>query len=184
MAIATTHPLTFEDLLETPDDGNRYEILDGELIVSPAPSRIHQEFLGRLYRLVYEHGEAKGLGKVYFAPVDVRLFPHDIVQPDLIFIRADRLHIYRDNPVEGAPDLVVEVISPTSRVRDIMRKSRLYAAAGVPEYWLPDPAERRFLMRVLRDGQYEDVEPEGGILRSTVLPDLVLNLEELFADLD
>jgi len=183
MAIAT-YPLTFEYLLETPEDGNRYEILDGELIVSPAPSKLHQEILARLHLLVAGHVLAHNLGKVYFAPVDVRLFPHDIVQPDLLFIRADRLDIYRDNPVEGPPDLVVEVISPSSRVRDTVRKARVYAAAGVLEYWLPDPAEHGFLLRVLHDGRYEEIAPEGGCLRSTVLPDLVLNIEELFADLD
>lgn len=182
MAIAT-HPLTFEYLLETPEDGNRYEILDGELIVSPARSRVHQELLSRLYRLVYQHGDASGLGKVYFAPVDVRLSPHDIVQPDLLFIRADRLDIYRDNPVEGPPDLVVEVISPSSRVRYTVRKARVYAAAGVPEYWLPDLAEHRFSLRVLREGRYEETPPDGGRLRSNVLPDLVLKLDDLFADL-
>ena len=183
MATAT-YPLTFEDLLQTPDDGNRYEIIDGELIVSPAPSRIHQMFLGRLHLVVGSHVKLNKLGEVYFAPVDVQLFPHDIVQPDLLFIRSDRIDIYRDNPVQGPPDLVVEVISPTSRVRDMVRKARIYAAAGVPEYWMPDPVERRFGMQVLRDGRYEEVAPEGGKLRSTVLPELVLDLDTLFADLD
>jgi Uma2 family endonuclease len=183
MATAT-YPLTFEDLLHTPDDGNHYEIIDGELIVSPAPSRIHQKFLGRLFNIVATHVERNKLGEVYFAPVDVQLFPHDVVQPDLIFIRADRLHIYRDNPVQGPPDLVVEVISPTSRVRDTVRKARIYAAARVPEYWMPDPVERRFGMQVLRDGHYEEVAPRSGTLRSTELPDLVLDLDLLFADLD
>jgi len=183
MATAT-YPLTFEDLLHTPDDGNHYEIIDGELIGSPAPSRIHQKFLGRLFNVVATHVERNSLGEVYFAPVDVQLFPHDIVQPDLIFIRSDRLHIYRDNPVQGPPDLVVEVISPTSRVRDTVRKARIYAAALVPEYWMPDPVERRFGMQVLRDECYEEVAPWSGTLRSTVLPDLVLDLDLLFTDLD
>jgi len=176
-------PLTFEDLLDTPDDGYRYEIIDGEMIVSPAPGRKHQSFSGLLFLLVATHVRSNNLGEVFFAPVDVRLHTNDIVQPDLIFIRRDRLDIYQDNPVEGPPDLVVEIISPTSVVRDAIRKARLYAASGVREYWLADPVKRTFQLFVLRDGRYEDVAPIAGLHHSTVVDGLIIDAAALFAQI-
>lgn len=179
-----TRPLTFADLCQMPNDGNRYEIIDGGLLVSPAPSQKHQRLSGRLHLVVGPHVETRGLGEVYYAPVDVRLGPNDIVQPDLLFIRRDRLDIYRDNPVEGPPDLVIEILSPANRSVDLVHKAALYARAGVRGYWIADPEEPSVRIFVLRDGRYEEILPENGFLRSTVLPDLVIDLAALFANLD
>lgn len=122
---AAPRPLTYEDLLETPDDGNRYEILGGELIVSPAPTPMHQRVLARLFRLIDRFVQDKNAGELFFAPLDVRFDPHDIVEPDLLFIRRERLDIIDEKLIEGAPDLVVEVLSPSSRGRDRVRKMAL-----------------------------------------------------------
>ena|ERR671910_2687527 len=105
--------LTYEDLLRTPDDGQRYEIIAGELIVSPSPGRVHQWFSMNLIRVLDGYVYHRGLGRVFHAPVDVRLSPHDIVEPDLLFIRQDRLHIYKARgDVQGTPDLVVDSSRP------------------------------------------------------------------------
>src|SRR5688572_1369617 len=102
MAIAH-RPLTYDDLLQLPDDGYRYEIIDGELVVSPPPSRHHQKLAFRLALLVGNEVTNKNLGDVYFAPVDVKLGTHRVVQPDLLFIRLERRDIFVSDAVEGPP---------------------------------------------------------------------------------
>ena len=176
-------PLTYEDLAQMPADGNRYEVIDGELFVTAAPLKKHQKLSARLFDLFYDQQKA-GLGEAYFAPVDVRLSPHDIVQPDLIFIRRDRLDIYLPiGIVEGPPDLVVEILSPSTRSTDQVRKAAMYARGGVPEYWIADPDAPSLTVYALRDGQYQPVPAEPGTARSLVLPGLVVDLGALFVDL-
>jgi Uma2 family endonuclease len=175
-------PLTYEDLRQIPPDGYCYEIIDGELVVSAAPNRKHQRWSGSLFGLLQER-ERAGLGEAYHAPVDVRLFPDQetpIVQPDLIFLGRDQLHIYRDTLVEGPPDLVIEILSPSTRTIDLTRKAQLYAEAGVPEYWVADPDEPSLRGYALRDGEYRENPAEAGQLRSGVVPGLVVDLETLF----
>lgn len=177
-------PFTYDDLIAMPTDGQRYELIDGDVCVSPAPHRVHQELVGRTFLLLHSEGAAKGLGKVYMAPVDVRLSPHDIVQPDLIFLLRDRLHLYRGSVVEGPPDIVVEILSPSTRQTDLVRKAALYARAGVPEYWQLDLEARTLRILALHEGQYREVAPDAeGRLRSIILPDLLIDLRVLFGDL-
>jgi Uma2 family endonuclease len=178
-------PLTYDDLCQLPDDSNRYEIIGGELIASPSPNRSHQKVSLRLTLLIAPYVDARQLGEVYVAPVDVRLSPHNIVEPDLLFIRQDRLGIYGSTgPVDGAPDLVVEIVSPSSRVMDRVRKAALYADSGVPEYWLVDPEKRELQLLVLQQGQYAPVEPVDERFHSTVIPGLVVDPATLFAGID
>ncbi len=180
-----TRPLTYDDLCQIPDDGHRYEIIDGELLVSPSPARRHQKVAGRLHLLIGNLIEANGAGEVYFAPVDVRLTPHDVVQPDLLFIRADRRGIYQaSGVVEGPPDLVVEILSPATRTVDQVRKAALYARAGVPEYWIVDPDGEELVPQRLVDGQYERISPVEGVFHSGVVPGLAVDALTLFAGLD
>ncbi len=174
--------LTYDDLCQTPDDGKRYEIIGGELIVSPAPILGHQEISGELFALLRQYVHQHHLGKVFFAPVDVRLGPHDIVEPDLLFVRQDRLNILDSGRyVMGRPDLVVEIISPSSRKTDQGAKFDLYERTGIPEYWLVDPTTRRCQLFTLREGRYEEVAPVEGRLHSIVLPGLVIDPGDLFA---
>jgi Uma2 family endonuclease len=178
-------PLTYDDLRQMPDDLNRYEIIGGELIVSPSPNRAHQKVSLRLTLVIAQYVAAHELGEVYVAPVDVRLSPHNVVEPDLLFIRQDRLGIYGPTgPVEGPPDLVVEIISPSSRVMDQTRKAALYADSGVPEYWVVDPERREVQVLVLDQGQYRPVEPADGRLPSTVIPGLAVDPVALFAGVE
>ena len=184
--IATLRPLTYDDLLEMPDDGQRYEIIGGELIVTPAPSWNHQRVLLELTRLIDDFARETGKGKLVFAPFDVILGPHDIVEPDLVFIASEQGHYPGDhNSFEGAPALVVEVISPSSRQSDHVKKMILYARAGVLEYWIADPEQRTLIVNVLEDKTYLPVSPDAdGWLNSRVLPGLRVDPTTIFAGLD
>ncbi|MGH2530991.1 MAG: Uma2 family endonuclease [Thermomicrobiales bacterium] len=181
----TTRLLTHADLDQFPDDGKRYEIIGGELYVAAAPVREHMDFMKFLYALLLESVEATGWGVVYFAPVDVRFTEHDVVEPDLIVIRRDRMHLYRGNTFSGAPDIVVEVLSPSNRSYDEVAKAHLYAANGVPEFWIADPITPGFRMMALRAGKFVPVEPDAdGLLHSTVVPGLVVDPADLLARLN
>jgi Uma2 family endonuclease len=178
------HRYTYADLLNTPDDGTRYEIIDGELIVSAAPVKRHQRMLYLLLLSFAAHIEPRRFGHLYFAPVDVMFSTSDVVEPDLIFIRRDRLHIYQDRIVYGPPDIVVEALSPTSRDRDLGRKRSLFEAEGVPEYWIADPETPGLMLFVLNAaGRYEQVQPLNGKLHSKALPGFAIDLDQLFTDL-
>jgi Uma2 family endonuclease len=186
MAIPNLAPMTADDLAEYPDGGRPRELINGELFMTPAPARKHQDLSGWLYRLLYGVAEASNAGKVYYAPVDVRLSTFDVVQPDLVFIARERLAIWGDGQyIEGAPDIVVEIVSPSSRRSDLVRKAALYARSGVAEYWTVDPDQRRLTIGVLAAGRYEPAAPDAeGRLRSAILPGAVVDPEELFAGMD
>lgn len=179
----TAPPLTYEDLLETPYDRNRYEIIDGEMFMSASPNRGHQLTAQTINLVLVDASDRGRHGLVLFAPVDVRLSPHDIVQPDLLFIRRDRIDIYTERGlVDGPPDIVVEILSPGSHTRDLVKKAKLYAWAGVPEYWQADPLGRELTILGLNRGHYETVPTEGGQSRSLVLPHLRIDIATIFAD--
>ncbi len=175
---------TYEDYLRLPDDGNRYEVIRGALYVTPAPKLKHQfsvsEFSLRLGWLVRENG----LGRVLWAPLDVKL-PAGIaspVQPDVVFFRTGNEPRWESGFFEGAPDLILEVLSPSTRSRDRKVKLLAYQDAGVPEYWMADPDARRVVVYVLRDGKYAE-HCRGGIgerVWSSVIPGFEVEVASLF----
>jgi Uma2 family endonuclease len=134
--------LTYDDYRELPNDRNRYEILDGELSVTPAPSTKHQRISGHLFLTLANHILAHQLGDIFAAPADVILAPTTVVQPDLIFIGNDRRGIVTERAIEGPPTLAVEILSPTTHRTDRQTKAQLYAKHGVPHYWLIDPDQQ------------------------------------------
>jgi Uma2 family endonuclease len=130
--------LTYEDLCELPYDGKRYEIIEGDLIVTAAPRILHQRVVTRLSHYLLAFVEANGLGHVFVAPVDVVLSEFDVVEPDIIYISNERARILTEKNVQGAPDLVVEVLSEWTARIDRTAKLKLYAKYGVAEYWVLD----------------------------------------------
>jgi Uma2 family endonuclease len=144
-----TGKLTYADYERIPDDGLRHEIIDGEHCVSPAPYVDHQTISTRLLVQLYLQIEAPGLGKVLPAPTDVVLSPNDIVQPDILAVLAHRLAIVTRKNIQGAPDLIVEIISSSSRLMDLGKKHELYEKWRVPEYWVVD-GEARVVHQFLR----------------------------------
>lgn len=134
--------MTYEDYVALPNDGQRYEIHDGEVSVTPAPGTRHQGVSIRLASLLFSHVSARALGEVYNAPVDVILDRHTIVQPEIVFVAGARLGIVAERGIEGAPTLVVEILSASTARIDRATKFQLYARFGVPHYWIVDPEAR------------------------------------------
>jgi len=172
---------SYEDLLQTPDDGKHYEILEGELVVSPSPRPQHQRASGNGYILLHQAEEA-GYGEAYYAPLDVVFDDHNVAEPDLIFIRTDRLHIIHDVNVQGAPDLLVEVLSPGGRDRDLGVKLRMYAHFGVPYYWVFDPEAQIVRVYELENGQYGKPRLLEGddLLSCPLFPEFSIPVHQLF----
>ena len=175
--------LTWRDLWRTPDDSNRYEIINGEVYMSPAPYVSHQQVLGNLFRVLDRHVSRHALGTVFFAPIGVVLEKASAVQPDLIFIAAARRSIIEEKAVFGAPDLIVEVQSPSTASRDRGMKKDLYARIGVPHYWLVDPRRHTLLALRLAAASY-GVEAEvgaRGTFKPALFPGLTLRSRDVFA---
>lgn len=149
----TPAKLTYEDYAKTPE-GERWELIDGVLIMAAAPNLTHQKTQRRLGNPVCTFVEDERLGEFYFSPTDVVLSDTNTVQPDLIFVSNDRLHIETPANIQGAPDLVVEILSPSTTRRDWNDKLNLYEKYGVPEYWLVDPVGCVLLQFRLVDGKY------------------------------
>ena len=175
--------LTYRDYAALPNDGRRYEIHDGELSVTPAPSPWHQDVVLNLATLLRAHVAALGLGKVFVAPIDVILSDTSIVQPDVVYVAIDRLALITRRGIEGAPTLVVEVLSPSTTVSDRHTKMQLYARHGIPWYWLVDPDPRTTEVYGLDRGVYELVARVAGDqpLCAAPFPDLTISPEALWA---
>ena len=174
---------TYEDLLYTPDDGKRYEVLEGDLIVSPSPKVKHQWIVKRLQRLL-ERGEDAGIGELFSSPLDVVLSARDVVEPDLLFVTKSRLGILTEDNVQGAPDLVVEVISEGSRKRDAITKRHIYERYGVRFYWLVDPEEETVRVFELQDGAYGEPTTLRAAQQLTcpLFPGITQDVGKLFAE--
>lgn len=186
MASATTVPrLTYDDLDLIPQEraGDRHELFDGVLIVTPSPIPHHQIVSGNAYSLFDRVIRPNDLGQLFTAPIDVKFAPRAVTVPDLVFVGRDRLHIVGPKAIEGVPDLVVEILSPSTRRRDLGRKRGLYERFGVREYWIVDPKARALTVFVLEDGQYRPLSIVNGVVRSTVVPGLVVDVASLFVGL-
>lgn len=146
---------TYADYRLMPDDGLRYEVIDGDLLVTPAPSISHQRASKRIQTELILQIEHRGKGVVYNAPVDVIFSDRRTVQPDLLVVRAERTSIISERGVEGAPDLIVEILSPSTEKTDREIKRKLYASEGVGEYWLVDPAARTVEVLTLTRSGYD-----------------------------
>ena len=173
---------TYDDYRNTPDD-RRYELLDGELVMAPAPSLRHQRTGIRLSSLLHAFVTGRRLGEVFSPPCDVILSDTDVVQPDLLFVSRERGRILLEgDAVRGAPDLVVEILSPSTAARDRTLKRVLYARHGVREYWLVDPDAETITVMVLgTDGfEVEAVYGKGETLTSPTLRGFAVNLDEVF----
>ena len=159
--------LDFDDLYNTPDDGNRYEILDGALVMTPAPSRSHQRALLRLSMLLDEPARARGL-EVFPAPFAWRIGPGQVPEPDVIVVAREAT---TERAVEGAPVLVVEVLSPTGQRRELDWKRRIYAQGGASWYWIVDPGVPSLtVLRLVGDAYEEGARVVGSDVYETSEP--------------
>ena len=184
--MATAQPavkLTYEDYCAAPAD-KRYELLDGELIMVPAPNLKHQQVQVRLGQCLWRFIRDHKLGEMFYAPCDVVLSDNDIVQPDLLFVSREREHLLSGGKnVQGAPDLAVEILSPSSAEQDRGKKRVLYGQHGVTEYWLVDPIAETVTIHRQRGGVLAATHTfgRGQTLRSPLFAGLELHLDDIFS---
>jgi Uma2 family endonuclease len=176
--------LTYEDYLFFPDDGKRHEIIYGDHYVTPAPKTKHQKVSFNLTVAMGSFVKQRGLGLVLAAPSDVILSDENVVQPDLLFVSTKRASIVTEDNIRGAPDLVVEIISETTRKKDEVTKRKLYERFGVQEYWVVDPElETVKIFRRTQQGYDRAVElskEANDILTTDLLAGFDLPLTEIF----
>jgi len=174
--------MTYDQYCLLPDDGMQYEVIDGELFATPAPTPKHQDIVGKLYARLLAFVEANKLGKVYVAPVDILLEEHTVVQPDILFIRQERLSIIGEKKVDAAPDLAVEVLSPTTFYKDLRKKMAAYSQFGVQEYWIVDPEKESIEVhtRGSKGLQLSQSFSSEETLKSALLPGFQLRLNSIF----
>jgi Uma2 family endonuclease len=173
---------TIDDLHAMPNDGRRYELIDGEIVVSASPSEPHFWVVRRLFLLLLPFDDIHKRGWLYFAPLEVHLPAGDVVQPDLFFFSRDDPPVRHGTHLEGVPLIAFEISSPSTQSVDRGRKRRAYERAGLPEYWIPDPERREIVALVHRADGYERLSLIDGKIHSEVLPGFV-DVETLFADL-
>jgi len=175
---------TYKHWLNFPNDGWKYEIINGVLYMSPAPAIAHQDSSGELFAQMRFHAKNNDLGKVLAAPTDVYLPGHPVpVQPDILFIKKDRLDIIAEDAVRGVPDLVVEILSPSNESYDRTTKMKLYEQVGVPEYWLLTYWRKTIEVYQLENGVYKLTGKYqlGEIVHSSQLSGFEIAVEAIFA---
>jgi Uma2 family endonuclease len=163
---------TYAEFSRLPSEsGTRYEVIDGELAVTPAPTPRHQMVVTDLVVALGTFVRQHGLGRILAGPVDVLFGEGDYLEPDLVFVRADRAHLVSERGIEGPPDLVVEVLSPSTSQRDRGVKLERYRHFGVPEYWIADPDARTIeILRLAEAGGAPEVVPPSGRIAWTPVP--------------
>lgn len=174
---------TYADYAALPDDGQHYEVVKGVLYMSPAPTPGHQGISFEIAVYLRQFVQMTGLGRVFVAPTDVELGPRDIVQPDVFVLLNKNLGQIGRTRITGAPDLVVEVLSPGTMRHDLREKLDAYARAKVPEYWIVNPSEHVVELLVLEKTGYHSLGAfqDDEVLSSRVVRDWPIAVEQFFA---
>jgi len=184
MTLVAIEKITVPEFVELDDfeDGFFYELINGEIVKRSSPSTDHQRASRQVFNILNAFVFEKKLGECFYAPFDVIFDEENLVQPDLLFVSSARAGIITDNCVEGAPDLIVEILSPGTFKTDRNDKMKLYLRSGVPEYWIADPKSRTIEVYVLQDGEYNLVSfaVESGEVSSTVLSGLTVSVQQVF----
>ena len=180
-SITDRKKITYADYLKI-DDNNRYEIFNGELCMVPAPSTNHQSVSRNLEFLIWNFVKQKGLGKVFDAPIDVVFDDDEVFQPDIVFIKSENQSIIGKNAIQGVPDLIVEIVSPSSTFYDTIEKKDIYRKYGVKEYWIIFPDEKVIEVLSLEKGEYLEFckSKKEGIVKSKILEGLEINSKDVF----
>jgi Uma2 family endonuclease len=180
---AVARKFTSRDYWKLPGDGRRYELLDGDLVVTPPPTTLHQHTSTELVRILGNHIISERLGRLFHAPVAVILADDCVVEPDLVFVAASRRAIIKPRGIEGPPDLTIEILSKGTARRDRTTKARLYARFGVPHFWLIDPVKRSLetYERGTRGYRRTALHAGDAVVRPAPFADLRLDLRDLWA---
>ena len=181
--IRSSH-LTYEDYVLFPDDGKRHEIIEGDHYVTPAPRTKHQRISANLTTAMVSFAKQRNLGLVLTAPCDVVLSDENVIQPDILFVSTARAAIVTEDNIQGAPDLMVEIISESSRKKDEVTKRKLYERYGVQEYWIVDPELETVKIFKLEQQAYgraiEVSKEDNDVLTTELLPDFSFAVTEIF----
>lgn len=175
--------LTYDDYLTFPDnDGIRKEIIEGELFMSPAPSMKHQSISKKIFRLLDDYITKNNLGDVWYAPCDVIFSNINIMQPDILFISNENHEILTALNIKGAPDLIIEILSPSTIENDRIIKKQVYEKFGVKEYWIVDPEQETIEGWTLKQGRFQLFQKaqKTDIFRSKLIQGLELDLAPIF----
>jgi Uma2 family endonuclease len=173
---------TYSHYAALPDDGQRYEIVNGVLVMAPAPTPGHQASILRLSHYLFVHVELAGLGRVLTGPIDVELGPKNVFQPDVLVLLNAHIDKVAEKKIIGAPDLMVEVASPSTATFDRFTKYDIYARAGVTEYWIVNVERRTVEVMVLEGDKYHSLGIFRGqqTLPSQIVPHLPVHVEQFF----
>lgn len=184
MPTAEAELLKVADYMKLPDDGPRYELIEGELLMAPAPNRYHQEILGNLYFLLTSYLKQNRIGKLDVAPFDVIFDEHNVLQPDIIFFSNARAAALTTAGASGAPDLAIEILSPGAEERDRVLKRKIFARTGVEELWLVLPDKRRIEIYRLQENPDRAAQNVAATERfsSKLFPGLTIDAADVFAD--
>lgn len=172
---------TYDDYAKMPE-GASYQLIAGEIIMSPAPDLLHQDILGAIFYELRQFVHQSKLGKVFVAPTDVYFNEHDTFQPDILFVSTERKHILKDERIEGAPDLVVEILSPSTGYYDLAKKKDVYEQSGVKEYWIVDPKLKSIEVLTNQNGNFVTLvkAKKIGVVASNVLSGFQVDLTSVF----
>jgi Uma2 family endonuclease len=180
--VNTNIKFTYKDYKSLPEsETKRYELIEGELIMVPSPNTYHQRISGNLVFLLRDFVKKNKLGEVFYAPLDVHL-GENVVQPDILFVSKAHSKIITEEEILGAPDLVIEILSPATSERDQTYKKTLYARHGVQEYWIVDPQEKTVEVMTLGKEEFENSGSYGKMdtMKSPIFPGLTINLCDVF----
>ena len=181
IAIPKKKKYTYEDYVKLPE-GAPYQLIGGELIMTPAPTPYHQIVSRKIMSLLIQYVEKNNLGEILYSPIDVYFSEEDVFQPDIIFISKERLDIIGETKIKGAPDLVIEILSPATAYYDLGRKYEVYEKNGVKEYWIVHPKRKSIEIYQNESGQFRLVQSakETGTINSPFLKGFEINLEKIF----
>ncbi len=174
---------TYQDYLDLPDDGKRYEIIDGELIMSPAPYTIHQQVSANIIEELIPFVKKNKNGKVLYSPIDVVRSKTNVFQPDILFVSKENLPIIQEKNINGAPDLIIEILSAATGYYDLIEKKEIYEKFGVKEYWIVDPKKQWVEIFWNEKNKFKSIRrlEKTGILKSNLLKEFEISLETIFA---
>ncbi len=163
-------------------EGSPYQLIEGELIMTPAPSPFHQIISGNLFEKIRMFAKERNAGIVLYSPIDIYLDDENAYQPDIVFISKGKQEIIKDDGIHGAPDLIIEILSPSTAYYDIKKKYKVYERCGVKEYWIVDPLQKTIEVFFNKEGGFKLVgSAKGeGEINSEILKGNILSLKEVF----
>ena len=171
----------YDDYVNLPE-GSAYQLINGELIMSPAPNLYHQKILNNILILLNNFNSKINFGDIYPSPVDVYFEEYETYQPDIVFVSKERSQILKETKIEGAPDLVIEILSESSAYYDLKHKKNIYEKYGVKEYWIVDPIDKSVEIYENKKEKFDLIEQKksNGTIKSKILNGLKISIEEIF----